>query len=412
MATRAFFVGALVLTVSAIACGSSDTEPTGQTRLASCVAQTHSDSFKEVIIVDDGVFTGDETKNRLSGHWSFRYLMEQMAPAGKDPSQFVLAWLQTWLPEQPFNGQAVDPREPRAQAMMSTIICPWLKRTTANACNEDCSTCTAENLDLGEAPFRTIGVVDRIDLRETINPRAQGGEGRFVVALTDGPADDGAKPLAMTVNFEYALPNSATTTQWAEAWHALGKHTAFDGAFKAELMALTERFAARNAAPASPNGSSLGQIRTNESALDWIWQLREFHLDGATGNLQIAALANTPLESLNNSGSLADYVKTNASDISANRYAIPPGLLTASTDETMFRWQLPGVDEVARREFAQGTCNGCHATENPSKDTVFHVSPFRVGVDRLSPFLYNPAQPGKDELSRRTDSLKRALCGS
>ena len=72
-------------------------------------------------------------------------------------------------------------------------------------------------------------------------------------------------------------------------------------------------------------------------------------------------------------------------------------------------FEVSGVDEPTRRAFELGTCNGCHGTAKPNVDTAFHVSPFRQGVSKLSPFVYDP-QGGPDELKVRSKSLMRAAC--
>ncbi|MGK3963804.1 hypothetical protein WMF38_06455 [Sorangium sp. So ce118] len=68
---------------------------------------------------------------------------------------------------------------------------------------------------------------------------------------------------------------------WANAWHALGSLPFPSEDYNAALQAITTRFAGRNAAPGRPNGSSLGQLRTNDIALASPWELREFTLAAA-----------------------------------------------------------------------------------------------------------------------------------
>jgi hypothetical protein len=49
-----------------------------------------------------------------------------------------------------------------------------------------------------------------------------------------------------------------------------------------------------------------------------------------------------------------------------------------------------------------GTCNGCHSAK--SHDTLFHLSPFRSGEERLSPYLRD------EELARRKTTMTKTLC--
>lgn len=373
------------------------------------------DRFKELTVVDTNVVEDARSLNAGDGAWSFRHAVEQMAPSGADPAEFVREWLLDWVSTTQINGFAVDrPNEGRASSMKIKILCPWEKRTPANGCNDDCSTCTATTpkLDLALAPFRLIGIVNRMDVREELG-HAVNGESRLVFALTNGAADDPSSPaMPMTVIFEYALPASSDVKGWASSWHALGKHAAFDDAYKAELQALTDRFVNRGMSPSDPNGSAISQVRTNESALDWIWQLREFKL-GPDGMLHQNTVLNTPAASFNQSDALKNFIRENAEAIKADKYVVPEQFLAGSADQLLYKWAFTDVDPAAAAAFAKGTCNGCHSEgANPSLDTAFHISPFRKGVDAVSPYLNNPADPAHDELAHRADVLRRGLDGT
>ena len=228
--------------------------------------------------------------------------------------------------------------------------------------------------------------------------------------MTNGAGDDPNATMApMTVIFEYALPNSRTPKAWSESWHHLGTHAAFDEAYKVELAQLTEEFVKRGASPERQNGSAIAQVRTNESAFNWIWQLRQFQLD-ATGALVLRPVSNTPGEGLNNSPQLRDFVLSNAEKIKKDEHVLPQYMLAGSADQLLFRWKVPNVDENTRIAFARSTCNGCHSGENPPIDTAFHVSPYRAGIEKLSPFLNSKDDPAHDELSKREAWLKEDLC--
>ena len=364
--------------------------------------------FKELSLVDDAIVGDARSLNVTPGPWSFRYAIEAMAPRDVDPGKFVMTWLEDWGSRKTVNNVPLD-REPRDEQMNARVICPWLKRTASNACDANCSACTARHLDLSVAPFRLRAIVNRLDLREAPDKTGPSGEGRLVFAFTDGPADDPAsKPLAMSVIFEYALPESYSTKEWANAWHALGTHATFNDAYRSDLEAITNRFVARNASPSRMNGSAISQVRSNESLLNWIWQLREFGLD-PNGQLLLSTLKNTPAESFNGSPELVKLIQNNADKVKAKKFVVPAYLLGGSIDSFLSRWNLPGVDEATRTAFAKNTCNGCHS-ENPMVDTAFHVSPFRSGVEKLSPFVNDPQKPATDELATREASLSRAIC--
>ena len=72
--------------------------------------------------------------------------------------------------------------------------------------------------------------------------------------------------LQATLILEYNIPagSQAEILDLANAWHALRALPFPSEEYNAALQAVTERFTARNAAPGRPNGSALGQIRTND----------------------------------------------------------------------------------------------------------------------------------------------------
>src|SRR5690606_36346597 len=164
-----------------------------------------------------------------------------------------------------------------------------------------------------------------------------------------------SQPLAMTLIFEYGLPESRSTKEWAEAWHSLGRYSAFDETYLSALEQLTDSFVRRGSDPNAPNGSALNQLRTNESVLNWIWQLREFSLR-PDGFLAIAPVHNTPAEQLNNSPALRQFVLTNAEAIRSGAYEIPVSMRGGSSDALRYTWELDGVDPDTLSAFNEGTC--------------------------------------------------------
>jgi hypothetical protein len=385
--------------------------PAGDAPTSSACAGIAIDRFKELFVVDDGVVSDPRSRNASAGAWSFRHLVENMAPGGQDASIFVREWIEAWASTKELNGFPVDrPTEERASALKSRLLCPWLRRTPENACDEDCVSCTDRRLDLAKAPFRLIALVNRTDLRE--KPDIGGaGELRFLFALTDGAADDAASvPLPMTVAFEYFQPSDTPAKAWAARWHELSASPDHGELYRTKLAAITESVVVRGALSSGPNGSALTQVRTNESAFNWIWQLREFALtrDGA---LRPRPLRNTPGEPLNATQALRAFVLANEGAVKVDEHVVPTQMLAGSADQLLFRWTVPGVDERTRHAFAMGTCNGCHLLEAPNVDTSFHVSPFRRGIERLSRHLHDPGGLTTDELARREASARRALCG-
>lgn len=377
---------------------------------ASCVSEIKVDRFKELIVVDENVIGDARARNDISGPWSFRNAITNAAPAGADMSAFTTGWLNEWVNVKEINGFPSDrPNESRAEAVNERILCPWLKRSPGTDCNADCTVCKSSKLDMSVAPFRLIAIANRMDERTT-NPAVARGEGRLVFALTDGPGDDPAShSMPMTVIFEYLLSEDRSVKEWAETWHKLGTYPAFDEDYKSALESVTKMFTERGARKNGVNGSALFHVRTNENALNWIWQLREFGLT-PDGQLKQELVRNTPAEALNGSPTLVRWVQANSDAIKSGRFDLPPTLLGPVADQLLYTWRLPGVDEATRSAFASATCNGCHSSEKPRTDLVFHVSPFRRGVEKLSPFLNDPnGRP--DELTKRGELLARDLCG-
>jgi len=363
------------------------------------------DRFKELSIVDEEVMNDPRAKNAADGVFSFRHQVEAMKPASMSSSDFIADWLGSWSREQRVN-LFVVPRRPKLETV---ITCPWLQRTPSNNCNADCSACDKREFDLAQAPFRLIAVANRLDLQQT-EQRYGVGEGRLVYALVNGAADDpAAQPLRMTVGLEYHFPPSGgrDLRYWAGRWHSLGKHADFGPAFRDELATLVGDFTARDSMPGAPNGSSLGQVRTNEIELDWLWELREFHL--TEEGLRNAPTLNTPDKTVNGTEELGQFVSANRNDVLLDRHRTPL-IMTGGTAVPDTRWRIPGVPEDVRRAFAKNTCDGCHQTEETPIDFNFHVSPFRKGVAKLSPFLNNP-NGGPDTLSFRAEAMRTALCG-
>lgn len=388
--------------------GGSDVPPTNQQPVIApgpC-DNVPVDIFKEMIVVDEAVVGDERAKNASAGPWSFRHLVEEMAPPGVAPADFVMRWLTSWQSDRRVNGFLI----PARLDVKRVLICPWLRATPSNACDFTCSACQANVLDLSLAPFRLVAFANRIDLRETEDIGGV-GESRLVFGVTNGPGDDPAStPLRMSAIFEYKNPSTEGrgAAYWASRWHDLAAFPAHDAAYIAALQSLTDEIVVRGAAPGAPSDSSIGQVRTNEREFDWIWDLREFKLD-ATG-LTLAPTFNTPDKSSNNSPELAAYVEANRDLIMTAQHRTPPQF-TSGVASPFVPWYLPGVDEELRHRFARRTCDGCHQTEEDPVDVNFHISPLRKGVEKLSPFLYDPAQPeGTEEMIFRVAAHRRALC--
>jgi hypothetical protein len=375
---------ALLASLIGAGCGSDASPHTGRIAQAAtiCTDPLVIDTFKELMIVHPNSISDARASNATGGAWSFRFLMEQMAPAGTDPSDFVKAWLQQWRTQTEVNGFPVAPRP-----LIKDIIRAWPKRPNGK-------------LDLAQSPFALMAIVNRMDLRSLSKPN---GEGRFVFMHVLPDSNGNPVPQSFSVIFEYELPtdNGQTAGVWADRFHALGAKNHGAG-FNAALQAITDAFAKRGAHAGGVNGSSLSQIRTNEVVLGFPWELREFHLDPATGMLLQAATNQTPDESFRGVKSpLTKWINdpANRDAILTGTHKVPTEFLAGASHSDGVPWSFPNVDEELRKPFAKETCNGCHNGEVEQLDGFYHISPRTpggtTGKDSLSPFLKQVDLPAR-----------------
>jgi hypothetical protein len=240
---------------------------------------------------------------------------------------------------------------------------------------------------LHHAPFQLLAIVNRFDLNLT---EGSAGEGRFVFGVL-GP---GGFPLQFTFIVELQLPakTDQDVQRWAQDWHALSTHPFPSEEYNAALQQLTDRFAGRNAAPDRQNGSALLQVRSNEIALSFEWELRQFELSAATGRLIPTPLPLTPDLSFNNTPTLGNFINANEAAIIAETHVVPAQLdgrpfQAGAVFNSLSPWFAPGVaNSDARFHLSLNTCNGCHSSE--TNTTFLQVSPRSPGSPaELSPFL-------------------------
>ncbi|MDG2307480.1 MAG: hypothetical protein P8R42_23070 [Candidatus Binatia bacterium] len=333
----------------------------------------------DVNVVEDPDRTFDPctpSTGTAMGKWTFGRLMEEMAnpsATGLDPSAFTLDLLENWLVDQTVNGLSIP-----ARTAMQSVIDRWQLASGG----------AGVPLDLSIAPFRLMAIVNRVDLRGN-SPYGGGGggdcgEGRFVFGLLN---TDTCDPLRFGVILEYKvnLPGCKPCRKYARKWLDLQDPTLGgpgDPLYNDELENLTDIFSLGGTTPGNPNGSSLGQLRTNENALASQWELREFVLSPATGLLVPDTTKQNPHMPLNFTTDLENWVNPNAPIICANDFTVPdehpvgaPFLAasvpygSASFFDGVSSATLP--DRCARFELSLNSCAGCHARET---DTSFcHV---------------------------------------
>ena len=325
-----------------------------------------------------------------NGVWTFKHLVSEMvAGTGVDPADFVEQWLRLWT-----SGQLVSSGFTAAPRLdiLSDVLNPW-PRTAAG------------KLDLNRSPFRLSAIVNRIDLADNLAYGGRSaGEGRFVFGVWNRQA--GCIFLPFSVIFEYGVVQRGChgLRKWAKQWVALSSLPLGSPAYNSALAAITEQFAKAHAAPGKPNGSALNQLRTNENALNLIWELREFRLNATTHLLFEDTTKQTPDETLNGSAAVAKYVNDHEAAIVVDKHQVPDRFPTAadpfmaatsraSPGQFNTHFRAPGItNNNARFHFSLNTCTACHIREtstnnNPPGNTAFlHVDPRELPA-KLSRFL-------------------------
>ncbi|WP_437318435.1 LamG-like jellyroll fold domain-containing protein [Sorangium sp. So ce385] len=372
---------------------------------AGCFVRTGREIFvKDLSVIEDPIrttFNGPAGDPR-TGAWTFARLMEDMAPTPADAPAMVEQMFETWLTDQAVNGFTV----PARPSIQQVVLDEWPRSPDGS-------------LDLRQAPLMLLGIVNRIDVRNLAEGHA--GEGRFVFGVfSQGFAQQ------FTLILEYKLPASteADVLDWANAWHALGSLPFPSEEYNAALQAVTTRFAGRNAAPGRPNGSALGQLRTNEIALANPWELREFVLSPQTGFLRPATVKLTPDIGFDGSATLAAYVNQNEAAILLEQHTVPDTFqgspfLAGSSLNNLTAWMAPGIlNNEARHKFSLNTCNGCHGLAETGTPFL-HVnvrapgnegtlSGFMTGIEVADPVTGAPRT--LNDLARRNQDLRALVC--
>jgi hypothetical protein len=421
--------------------------------------QARSLMITDVSVVTDPARTIDPCTGfgNPNGVWTFKHLMTEMAnPArtGIDPRTFVEQWLNHWLANQVINTDNVP-----ARAQMNSLISQW--HTFSGGAN------VPLNLDI--APLRLLAIVARTDLATTRGGGSgygsrtgsflDAGEARFIFGWVLPPGWSAAgftfstpingtncRALPFTTILEYRVPkcDCKGVRSWARQWVNLSTLPFPSSTYNAALERITEQFAAADANPIKPNGSAIGQVRTNEIALFPEWQLREFQLNQLPHSfLAETTTADNPISTFNPSPTFDNWVLgpvLNAILIGGPGAAIPGVPLffggnpflgaKAPVPTPGFFWNAavnfadPNQND-ARFRASLATCGACHAGETQTFFT--HVEPSTPGLPAtLSGFLTgingvpDPANPAGtplrdfDDLARRELDIKkkaRMACG-
>ena len=351
-----------VLLVSLTACA-------WETKLPDDAAAIHVERSRELLITDDVVLS-TLSCNAADGPLSFRRVMARL-PMRAPSATSTLVWMRQWSQQLRDEGEGA-----RADALEAKITEPWLRRSPTSA------------LRLEDAPFRLIAVANRTDLSVMPDRAADGGEGRLVFALTDGPADaPDSPPLPFTLIVEYAQRGSAA--EWASRWHALGSAT--DAAFPAALARVAGAFVETGA---------LAQLRSADAVTGPL-VLHEFHL--ASGNLVATKVRNTPNWASVSEADLRAFANDQADAIDNGTHVLPAAWLASSS--ALHAEPPPYLATVTKHDaLIHGTCGGCHQ----DAESGFQIDPLANGDRRLSRVLLDPSKD-LDELGRRTEWMQLTL---
>lgn len=332
----------------------------------------------DVRVVNDPIRTWScSDRNTLpsgnpQGEWTFWSLMENINNGTSSTSDYIRALFKHWAASQQINSFNV----PARPNVYQQIIDEWEARSGGDLRPE-------------HSPFRLLGIVPRIDLRGGKGPYGGGeaGEGRLVFTLHDGNCNN----LSKTIILEYKTPiqSCEMTRNWARKWAALPS----SNNYVEDLANLTRVFTAAGANPQAPNGSAIGQIRTNEFlAGSDEWELREFVLPRMGGFFTQTDVKQEPHIRFNHSPLLAQYLNENwsalvgppsAQHIVPLTYASTPfaagssplpviwdaadALLTIPTTPAPITPPPATIRDDAVFEFALNTCSGCHQHETDTR---------------------------------------------
>lgn len=421
--------------------------------LASVVAakgvdfQTHRiNPAMELLITDVAVV--DSPQASYPGIWSWGHLMEQ-ALGKEEAPQKVAEWLDSWR-----RGQISNPQDPTVKGpapreeVSERIILNWQKRDGYAPGSRE-----PWKPNLANAPFRLLAIVNRMDLGLPIAPKSgsggyygsnstvdsTAGEARLVYCLVDG--NDRVAEPGLTLIAEYGLDASkeGRRLDWAIAWHALGEHKAFDGAYLDALATLSRCFIDKrpektgNPLPPAPekpptvlehlnqdaagNSMQLLRLRINDGVTGKVREFREFAV--REGNLSPAVLPGAPAAEFFDEKKPANRELTQWLEDEAARQrskqeielrdkvikerlpiqiALPATLKVSRKEMAVGTFALPALqpedhwngwamrDPELRRTVSLNSCCGCHCGDTNS--AFFHVFPREKGeASALSKYL-------------------------
>lgn len=249
----------------------------------------------------------------------------------------------------------------------------------------------------------TTALINRLDLASAGNC----GEARITFAMTSAYTNGNQR---MTLIVELKVPDDGNgCKQVAQRWAEL---SLIDDAAerRAKLISLYSQLL---------TPANLGQLRTNEFINltgGEAWELREFHINPATGLLDLVPVAQTVDPSQASTTALLGWVAANAASLKAGTAVIPAQFLAGASTENGARLTLDKLT-TDRTEIEKSVnslaCAGCHLTE--TKSPFVHIgerlatkvgSDYRpVGRAVIDEFL-------QKELPKRAALLNQVLTAS
>lgn len=468
----------------------------GSARASAAAVTPGTNQFQErVLMIRDPLVVKDPLRTwnpctgggNPDGVWTFKHLMTEMANqplTGIDPAFMVEDWLSNW-PQNPgptINGTTVSTR-----TQMQSLIDQWKDG--------------GSQLDLRRAPLRLLAIVSRVDLATTTggggySGAASGnfldaGELRFVFGVVLPPGFDGTgflganpiegkqgdpynttggdnrtcRSLPFSVIFEYKVPkcDCEDVRGWAQSLIALNGLTPGSSAYNGRLASLTQTVVRANADPRRPNGSSLGQLRTNEIALpqdtpalnppnppppfpqNIRWELREFQLTQKPFSLlEETTTADTAADPFNFTLTFESWVLNNvrpaivasfngpippvplffqgAPFLGANPQVPDPDIVNPNLADIEHHWDGVGLNladiftNEARHRASLAACNSCHRGEagvpfvhvDPSSPTLpATLSLFLTGLNDWPDPAFGVPLRDFDDLARREIDIQQ-----
>ena len=383
----------------------------------------HSLTITALDVVEDPARTYNfctQTGN-IDGPWTFKTLMKELAKTNPGDvitdiqlSDFVTNFFNEWFNTRIVNGESVAGR-----GFVDRLLQSWRGKSQVLPPPN----VPRGKLDMRAVPFKLTAIVNRLDLRGNSGyGKSKAGEARFVFCMM---STQGCDEAPFNIIFEYGVPKKtcADIQEYAREWYALSSMLFTDPQYNASLQAITDQFTLCGTSPLKPKQSSINQVRSNEKTLnEFLWELREFHLDNSTGQLKSATTAQSPAVKYNAKTNntdvqlLASFVNAKQSAILAGRYKVPLSYsgtpFLGGHDFTGKSGLIPPLRPIgmpsgiephhwngtttagasfinsddARQQFSLNTCSGCHSGETQTGFTMIDPVPYGTPA-RLSGFL-------------------------